>query len=90
MRDSFLIAYINPFRTIAVAVIVLFVQLSIFGQSSQTNKVRSLSPNETIEDLLSGGQAHRYQVKLVANEFLQVRAEQKGIDVVLVDVRTCT
>lgn len=32
MRDSFRIAYINPFRTITVVVIVLFIQLTISGQ----------------------------------------------------------
>ncbi|MEJ7744017.1 MAG: hypothetical protein WKF73_16655 [Nocardioidaceae bacterium] len=55
--------------------------ISVFGQTINTTQV--LLPNQTIERGLSGGGTHRFQVTVGAEEFLQVRAEQKGIDVVL-------
>ncbi len=54
---------------------------SVFGQA--INTIQVLLPNQTIERGLGGGETHRYQVTLGADEFLQVRAEQKGIDIEL-------
>jgi len=42
-----------------------------------------LKLNEVVERELSKGQMHEYQVTLKAGEFMQVRVEQKGVDVVL-------
>ena len=55
--------------------------ISVFGQA--INTIQVLLPNQTIERGLGGGEIHRYQVTLGADEFLQIRVEQKGIDVVL-------
>ncbi len=52
-----------------------------FGQTP--GQTQSLKLNEPLERELASGQTHEYQVTLKAGEFMQVRAGQKGIDVVL-------
>ncbi|HMY71592.1 MAG TPA: CHAT domain-containing protein [Blastocatellia bacterium] len=42
-----------------------------------------LEQDRPIERGLSGGEIHRYTVKLAAGQYLQMRAEQRGIDIVL-------
>lgn len=48
------------------------------AQDSQT-----LEPGRPIERDLKGGETHRYTIALAAGQYLQVRVEQQGIDVVL-------
>lgn len=55
--------------------------MTAFGQI--VNTIQVLLPQQTIERTLSGGETHRYQITLGKDEFFQVRAEQKGVDVVL-------
>lgn len=55
--------------------------MTAFGQS--VNTIQVLLQQQTIERGISGGETHRYLVTLGKDEFLQVRAEQKGVDVVL-------
>src|SRR6185503_260023 len=43
----------------------------------------SLEVNKPIEKELSGDNAHSYQLKLAANQFVHLVVEQKGIDVVV-------
>ena len=50
---------------------------------AQTDDIRQLSPNQTIEREMTGAETHRYQFDLQAGEFFQVRVEQKGVDVAL-------
>ena len=52
-----------------------------FGQV--TSQTPELKLNEPLERQLSSGQTHEYQVALKVGEFMQVRVEQKGIDVAL-------
>jgi FOG: WD40 repeat len=61
---------------------VLWVALAATLSSAQvTKQVSELKLNETLERELTGQEPHEYQVTLKANEFVQVRVEQKGIDV---------
>ena len=53
-----------------------------FGQIPDS-ETRSLTPNQTIEREMTGAETHRYKFELKANEFFQVRVEQKGVDVAL-------
>ena len=64
-------------------IICIFYLLTItaFGQS--INTIRVLLPQQIVERGLSGGEVHQYQITLAADEFLQIRVEQKGTDVVL-------
>ena len=55
--------------------------LSSFGQSP--SEPQQLEPNQTIERGMTGAETHRYKFDLKANEFFQVRVEQKGVDVTL-------
>ncbi len=61
---------------------ILF-SFSVFGQGTTTQKAQLLPANQTVERELSGGQTHKYLITLKANEFLQIMAEQKGIDIVV-------
>lgn len=57
--------------------------LTALGQSQLSNEVRALPPGQTFERELTGAETHRYSFDLKANEFFQVRVEQKGVDVAL-------
>lgn len=66
--------------------IVLLIALTAFSAPGQTQKTENpslLASNQTVERELSAGQSHIYRVSLKTDEFLQVRAEQKGVDVVV-------
>jgi tetratricopeptide (TPR) repeat protein len=53
------------------------------GQTPTPNELRDLPPNQTLERELTGAEGHRYKFNLNKDEFLQVRVEQKGVDVSL-------
>lgn len=72
-----------------VTVLVIFVltvgQLApqTHAQSTQTETTTLLRPEQLIERELGGGQTHIYRVEADAGDFLQIRVEQKGVDVLL-------
>ena len=70
------------FSQIGVGLIIALMAFAALGQT-QTSDIRELLPNQPLERELAGGQTHVYRVALKANEFLQVRVEQKGVDVVV-------
>jgi CHAT domain-containing protein len=58
---------------------------AIAGSSNATQgekDARPLVPGQPIERELAGGEAHTYQITLIAGQYLQVLVEQRGIDVV--------
>lgn len=54
-----------------------------FGQTPKQSDVRQLSPNQKIERELTEKETHNYKFELNKNEFLQIRGEHKGTDIVL-------
>ena len=58
-------------------------ELAVIGYFAQGSDGRQLNPGEVIARALSGGELHHYEIKLDKNQFLQLRAEQQGIDIVL-------
>src|SRR5205085_9281374 len=42
-----------------------------------------LEPGKPLERGLAGGEAHHYQIKLVAGQFLEAVVDQRGIDVMV-------
>jgi CHAT domain-containing protein/Tfp pilus assembly protein PilF len=56
---------------------------SLIQSPGQTNDTPELKPDEVIERNLAGGETHRYQIALSAGQFLQLAAEQRGIDVMV-------
>ncbi len=66
-----------------IVLIIALTAFVAFGQTPKGNKVQTLLANQVVKAELSGGQPHRYQITLANGEFLQVRVEQKGIDVVV-------
>ena len=68
---------------VSATALCLIMVFAIFGQTQKTQEAQLLSANQTIERELAGGQSHSYRITLKANEFLQVKAEQKGVDVVV-------
>lgn len=71
----------NPNRLIYLLIFIICVGLPI--RSQITDEFQLLQPNQSIEREIAGGLTHRYKVELKEGEFLQVRLEQKGIDVVV-------
>ncbi|MDT4967502.1 MAG: hypothetical protein QOJ64_2239, partial [Acidobacteriota bacterium] len=66
-----------------LALTVWLVAFAAFGQAQQFADVRELPPNTTLEREMTGAETHRYKFAMKANEFFQVRVEQKGVDVAL-------
>ena len=64
-------------------IVLLAAVIGGFAQTVQKDEPRELLPNQTTEREMTGAQTHRYQFELKANEFFQVRVEQKGVDVAL-------
>jgi CHAT domain-containing protein/Tfp pilus assembly protein PilF len=54
------------------------------GEAGDEGDVHGLEPGKPIKRELVGGQAHTYQIRLSADQFLRVMVEQDGIDVVVV------
>jgi hypothetical protein len=50
---------------------------------AQTPAPQSLTPGTSIEREIAGGQAHSYQIQLAAHQFLQLRYEKRGADVLV-------
>ncbi|MDQ2747213.1 MAG: tetratricopeptide repeat protein [Acidobacteriota bacterium] len=61
----------------------LFVSAQTPAPTPQVNGTRELLPARIIEREMTGAETHRYKFDLKANEFFQVRVEQKGVDVAL-------
>jgi CHAT domain-containing protein/Tfp pilus assembly protein PilF len=55
--------------------------LTATAQVSPRTGASELLPAQTIERELAGAETHHYKVDLKADEFFQVRVEQKGVDV---------
>lgn len=68
---------------VSATALCLIMVFAIFGQTQKTQEAQLLSANQTIERELAGGQSHTYRITLKSNEFLQIKAEQKGVDVVV-------
>lgn len=73
----------RKFLKIEIVLLIALTTFVTFGQTPKGNEARALLPNQTIETELLSGQTHRYKITLAANEFLQVRVEQKGVDVIV-------
>lgn len=64
--------------------LALAVMLSLSsGRGANQVVAQGLPAAQTLEREMTGAETHSYQVDLKDNEFLQVRVEQKGIDIVL-------
>jgi tetratricopeptide (TPR) repeat protein len=73
----------NSKLVVSVLACCMMLVLTAFGQAPQSDEVRVLPPSQTIEREMTGAETHRYKFDLQANEFFQVRVEQKGVDVAL-------
>jgi CHAT domain-containing protein/tetratricopeptide (TPR) repeat protein len=49
--------------------------------AQETQEARPLEPGKPVERELAGGQKHTYQLALNADQYLQLLAEEKGVDV---------
>lgn len=78
-------------RTLPVLVIVLsfVICLALLQADTQAHEAasqentRTLTPGQSIDGQLRGGEAHSYALKLGAGQFFRVVLEQKGIDLTL-------
>lgn len=57
--------------------------LTTFGQTSPSHGAHALPPNQILRREITGAETHAYRFDLRADEFFQVRVEQKGVDVLL-------
>jgi CHAT domain-containing protein/Tfp pilus assembly protein PilF len=68
---------------VSATALCLIMVFAVFGQTQKTQEAQLLSANQTIERELAGGQSHTYRITLKSNEFLQIKAEQKSVNVVV-------
>ncbi len=71
----------SKFLTAGPVLAVLMIALTAAAQTPGVPQ--PLPATQTLEREMTGAQTHRYRLSLKKGEFLQVRAEQKGIDVTL-------
>lgn len=67
--------------SVNIVLLITLAALSVWGQSKNQGDAQELPQNQPVERELTGGQTHIYRVNLAVNEFLQVRVEQKGVDI---------
>jgi len=79
------IACFTGYGTVLLLVVMTVGQLApqTRAQSNQTETTTVLRPEQLSERELAGGQTHVYRVEANAGDFLQIRVEQKGVDVLL-------
>lgn len=68
---------------VGFALMSWLIAFTAYGQTQQSTYVQELKPNQTLEREMMGAEAHSYRITLKANEFFQVRVEQRGVDVLL-------
>lgn len=62
---------------------LLWILFSLLVSAQTTTETRPLSIGIPMERDLTGGQAHSYQLSLLAEQYLHVTVEQRGIDVAI-------
>jgi CHAT domain-containing protein len=70
---------------IAVSAVTLglILTLTATGQTASSSELLDLPANQTLEREITGVETHRYKLDLKVDEFFQIRAEQKSVDVTL-------
>jgi CHAT domain-containing protein/Tfp pilus assembly protein PilF len=63
--------------------IIILLSLAVFGQNKPNDEMCRLLDVQPIERQMSGAETHCYRIDLQKDQFLQVKVEQKGIDVAL-------
>jgi CHAT domain-containing protein len=69
--------------TVGATILSLVSAFTAFGIQPQSTDVRVLASGQTLEREMTGAESHLYKFGLKADEFFQVRVEQKGVDVTL-------
>ena len=66
------------------ALLLVVLSLSAFSVTAQVEPTpQTLTPDQTIERQIAGGESHTYQITLKAGQFIRVVVDQKGIDLTL-------
>ncbi|MCU1266176.1 MAG: hypothetical protein JWM21_2494 [Acidobacteria bacterium] len=68
---------------IIVCLVLALSAKTIASQTQQSEDSRELPSGQTLDREMAGAGTHHYKFDLQANEFFQVRVEQKGVDVTL-------
>ena len=63
--------------------LILSTVFAAYGQDAKPVEVRELAPGQTSERRMNGEETHSYKVGLQRGEFLQVRVEQRSVDLSL-------
>jgi tetratricopeptide (TPR) repeat protein len=69
-----------PIQIQALPSVLLYGEKAATQEDSQAQR---LEPGKSIERELTGGQSHSYRITMASGQYLQVLADQRGIDVVL-------
>lgn len=71
-----------PVRAMSLA-LILASAIFVFGQAPENDRITDLAQGQILTREMTGSETHRYKFELKKDEFFQVRAEQKGVDVAL-------
>lgn len=77
------ILFLRRVVTALIAMTLWLAPSTVSGQARPSGGVRELRPGRALEREVTGSETHGYKFALRKNEFLQVRVEQRGADVVL-------
>jgi len=67
-----------------LTLLLVVLSLSAFSVTAQVEPTpQTLTPDQTIERQIAGGESHTYQITLKAGQFIRVVVDQKGIDLTL-------
>lgn len=72
-----------PRTSVSLAAVVLSLFAALWTHGQTVGQRPELRLKESVERHLAGGQTHEYLLPLKANEFAQVRLEQRGVEVAL-------
>jgi len=61
----------------------LIAQMSLPVVGAQAQLPNKLSPGQTLERKLKGGQTHAYSVEAEAGKFLEITVQQQGVNVIV-------
>lgn len=65
--------------------LILLIGLSAAAAQAQVPpEARPLTPGQTIERVIAGGESHTFQISLVAGQFARFRMKQRAIDAALI------
>jgi hypothetical protein len=70
-------------KSVSALLLVILLCISVVAAQNKQEDLRPLTPGETVQRELRGGETDRYKISLKTGQFLHITIDQRGIDVVV-------